>query len=80
MLDHWGGETMNFELAGFVIGIFGAMLMKVSINLLRQEKENAELLKLLPPRESVAVTTFLNGLSLVLLGLGLEPYWRLFYY
>jgi hypothetical protein len=56
------------------------MLMKVSINMLRQEKENAELLKLLPPRESVAVTTFLKGLSLVLLGLGLEPYWRRFYY
>ena len=71
---------MNFEFAGFAIGIFGAMLMKSSIKLLRQEKENAELLKLLPPRESVAVATFLKGLSLVLLGLGLETYSRLFYY
>lgn len=71
---------MNFEFTGFVIGIFGAMLMKSSIRLLRQEKENAELLKLLPPRESAAVATFLKGLSLVLLGLGMETYSRLFYY
>jgi hypothetical protein len=70
---------MNFELAGFVIGVFGAMLMKGSINLLQQDKDNAELLKLLPPRQSVAVATFLKGISLVLLGLGLETYWRLFY-
>jgi hypothetical protein len=71
---------MPFEFAGFAIGIFGAMLMKLSINLLRQEKENAELLKLLPPRKSVAVATFLKGLSLVLLGLGMETFSRLFYY
>lgn len=71
---------MHFEFAGFAIGIFGAIWMKLSINLLRQEKEDAELLKLLSPRQSVAVATFLKGLSLVLLGLGMETVSRLFYY
>ena len=69
--------TGSFELAGFVIGIIGAIWLKVSLNFL-QEQGQLEAKKLLPREESPAVVAFIKGLSLILTGLGMETFARLF--
>ena len=68
----------SFEFAGFVIGVIGAICLKASMNLLNQEREQPDAKKLLPGEESPAVAAFIKGLSLILIGLGIETFARLF--
>lgn len=69
---------MNLEVVGFVIGIIGAMWMKLSLNLFNQERNKPEIEGLYGNRESPALTAFIKGVSLVLIGLGIETFARLF--
>ena len=69
---------MDIEGAGFVIGLIGAVWMKSSMNLMRDSKPQAEYQMIGREPESPALKAFVRGLSLVLLGLGLETYARLF--
>ena len=76
-----GGErvkVMDIEGIGFVIGVIGAVWMKSSMNLMREYKEQPELKMIGREAESPALKAFMRGLSLVLLGLGIETYARLF--
>lgn len=69
---------MDIEGTGFVIGLIGAIWMKISMNLMREQKDQPELKMIGREPESPALKAFLRGLSLVLLGLGIETYSRLF--
>jgi hypothetical protein len=69
---------MDIEGSGFLIGLIGAIWMKVSMNLLRGQKEQPELRMIGREPENPALKAFLRGLSLVVLGLALETYARLF--
>ena len=69
---------MGIEGLGFVIGIIGAIWMKSSMNLVREQKEQPELKMIGRQPEDPALKAFIRGLSLILLGLGLETYARLF--
>ena len=69
---------MDIEGAGFVIGLIGAIWMKSSLNLMRDYKPPDELKMIGREPENPALGAFVRGLSLVLLGLGLETYARLF--
>ncbi len=69
---------MTLELAGFIIGIIGAIWMKISVNLLNQEKNKPEIAGIPPGRESPALRAFIKGLTLILIGLGIETFTRLF--
>ena len=69
---------MDIEGAGFVIGLIGAVWMKSSLNLMRDYKPPAELKMIGREPENPALKAFVRGLLLVLLGLGLETYARLF--
>lgn len=69
---------MGIEGLGFVIGIVGAIWMKSSINLMREQSEQPELKMIGREPDNPALKAFIRGLSLVLLGLGLETYARLF--
>ncbi len=69
---------MDIEGAGFVIGLIGAIWMKSSLNLMRDYKPPDELKMIGREPENPALRAFVRGLSLVLLGLGLETYARLF--
>lgn len=69
---------MDIEGSGFVIGLLGAIWMKASINLMRKHKQQPELKMIGREPEDPALKAFLRGLSLVLLGLGIETYARLF--
>jgi hypothetical protein len=69
---------VDIEGAGFVIGLIGAIWMKSSMNLMRDYKPPAELEMIGRESDNPALKAFLRGLSLVLLGLGLETYARLF--
>lgn len=69
---------MDIEGAGFIIGLIGAVWMKSSMNLMRDSKPQAEYQMIGREPESPALKAFVRGLSLVLLGLGLETYARLF--
>ena len=69
---------MGIEGLGFVIGIVGAIWMKSSMNLMREQKEQPELKMIGREMENPALKAFIRGLSLILLGLGLETYARLF--
>jgi hypothetical protein len=69
---------MDIEGAGFVIGLVGAIWMKSSLNLLRDEKPQAEFQMIGREPESPALKAFVRGLALVLLGLGIETYARIF--
>jgi hypothetical protein len=68
----------NLHFAGFIIGVIGAIWMKNSINLLNKEREKPELETLRMRHESPAMKAFLWGLSLILVGLGMETIARLF--
>jgi hypothetical protein len=61
-----------------VIGLIGAIWMKSSMNLMRDHKPQAELKMIGREPENPALKAFLRGFSLVLLGLGLETYARIF--
>ena len=69
---------MGIEGLGFVIGVIGAIWLKSSMNLMREQKEQPELKMIGREPEDPALKAFIRGLSLILLGLGLETYARLF--
>jgi len=69
---------MDLEGAGFVIGLIGAIWMKSSMNLMREYKEQPVLKTIGRDTENPALKAFVRGLGLVLLGLGIETYARLF--
>ena len=69
---------MDLEGAGFVIGLIGAISMKSSMNLMREYKEQPVLKMIGRDTENPALKAFIRGLGLVLLGLGIETYARLF--
>ena len=69
---------MDSEGIGFVIGVIGAVWMKSSMNVMREYKEQPELKMIGREAENPALKAFMRGLSLVLLGLGVETYARLF--
>jgi hypothetical protein len=69
---------MDIEAAGFVIGLIGAIWMKSSMNLMRDYKPRAEYKMIGREPENPALKAFVRGLSLVLLGLGIETYVRTF--
>ena len=59
-------------------GLIGAIWMKSSINLMREGREQPELKMIGREPEYPALKAFIRGLSLILLGFGLETYARLF--
>ena len=69
---------MDLEGAGFVIGMIGALWMKSSMNLMRDYKDRPELKMIGREPENPALKAFIRGLGLVLIGLGIETYARLF--
>ena len=69
---------MTVEVVGLVVGIIGAMWMKSAMGLLSQERENPHKQLLGRHQESPAVQAFVRGISLVLMGLGIETFARLF--
>jgi hypothetical protein len=69
---------MDIEGVGFVIGLIGAIWMKSSMNLIRGYQEQPELKMIGREAENPALGAFIRGLSLVLAGLGIETYARLF--
>ena len=69
---------MDIEGAGFVIGLVGAIWMKSSMNLMRDDKAQAEFQMIGREPENPALKAFVRGLALVLLGLGIETYARIF--
>jgi hypothetical protein len=69
---------MGIEGIGFIIGLIGAIWMKSSINLMREGREQPELKMIGREPENAALKAFIRGLSLILLGFGLETYARLF--
>jgi hypothetical protein len=71
---------MDIEGIGFVIGLIGATWMKSSMNVTRDAQAQPELKMIGREPEDPALKAFLRGLSLALLGLGLETYARLFFH
>ena len=72
---------MDLETCGFVIGLLGAIWMKSSLNLMyrQHEQQQVALLRTMGREpEEPALKAFLRGLTLVLVGLGVETYARLF--
>ena len=70
---------MDMETFGFVIGLIGAVILKSSMNLMNDQPTHGALQESMGREpENLALKTFLRGLTLVLLGLGLETYARLF--
>jgi hypothetical protein len=71
---------MELELLGFVTGIIGAIWMKAAMGLLSEKRDHPELERSIGREaENPALKAFLRGLTLVLIGLGLETYARLFH-
>jgi hypothetical protein len=71
---------MSIELLGFVIGIIGAIWIKVSVDLMRRETQRPVLSMIGREPEDPALKAFVRGISMVLIGLGMETYARLFLY
>jgi hypothetical protein len=69
---------MDIEGIGFIVGLIGAIWMKSAMNLLKEDKQQPELKMIGRETENPALKAFIRGLSLVLAGLGLETYARLF--
>jgi hypothetical protein len=72
---------LDLETCGFVIGLLGAIWMKSSFNLMRRQSEQQQIALLRTmgrEPEEPALKAFLRGLALVLVGLGVETYARLF--
>ena len=69
---------MDIEGLGFIIGLIGAIWMKSSMNMIREYREQPELKMIGRETENPALKAFMRGLSLVLSGLGIETYARLF--
>ncbi len=70
---------MDIEGMGFVIGLIGAIWLKSSMNLTRDQEDPPELKMIGREPENPALKAFLRGIALVLLGLGIETYARLFF-
>jgi hypothetical protein len=70
---------MDIEGLGFIIGLIGAVWMKSSMNLMREYKDQPELRMIGREPDNPALKAFIRGLSLVLIGLGIETYARLFF-
>jgi len=73
-----GISAVDIEGVGFVIGLIGAIWLKSSMNLMREYKDQPELKMIGREPENPGLKNFLRGLTLVLLGLGIETYARLF--
>jgi hypothetical protein len=70
---------MDIEWIGFLVGMIGAVLMKASMGEMKTPPARAELEKSLGREPlSPGLKSFLRGLALVLGGLGVETYARLF--
>jgi hypothetical protein len=69
---------MDIEGTGFIIGLIGAIWMKSSMNLIREDKQPPELKMICRETKNPALKAFIRALSLVLVGLGIETYARLF--
>jgi len=69
---------MDIEGLGFIIGLIGAIWLKSSMNMIREYREQPELKMIGRETENPALKAFMRGLSLVLSGLGIETYARLF--
>jgi len=69
---------MDIEGLGFIVGLIGAIWMKSSMNMIREYREQPELKMIGREKENPALKAFIRGLSLVLSGLGIETYARLF--
>lgn len=69
---------MDIEGVGFIIGLIGAVWMKSSMVLMKQHKQQPELRMIGREPENPALKAFVRGLSLVLAGLGIETFARLF--
>jgi hypothetical protein len=70
---------MDIETMGFVVGVIGAVLVKASMGEMRNPSALPELEKSLGREpENPTVKAFIRGMVLVLAGLGLETYARLF--
>ena len=70
---------MDIEGVGFVIGLIGAVVLKSSMNLMNEPSMHQGLEQSIErEQENAALKAFLRGLTLVLIGLGLETYARLF--
>jgi len=69
---------MDIEGLGFIIGLIGAMWMKSSMNLMREHNDQPELRMIGREPDNPALKAFMRGLTLVLVGLGVETYARLF--
>jgi hypothetical protein len=70
---------MDIEGFGFIIGIVGAVLVKASMGEMQKRPALSEVERSLGREpDNPAVKTFTRGLGLVLAGLGLETYARLF--
>jgi hypothetical protein len=69
---------MGIEGIGFIIGLIGAIWMKSSLNLITEDKQQPELKMIGRKTDNPALKAFIRGLSLVLVGLGVETYARLF--
>lgn len=69
---------MNFEFMGFIIGAIGAIWMKASLHLFKEERDKPNIEGLISRQESPALKAFIKGLSLILIGLGMETVGRLF--
>jgi hypothetical protein len=72
---------LDLETVGFVIGLVGAICLKSSLNIMRGQRVEHQLalLKTIGREpEEPAMKAFLRGVVLVVLGLGVETYARLF--
>jgi hypothetical protein len=70
---------MDIEGLGFVVGVIGAVLVKASMGEMKKQPGLTDLEKSLGRApDNPAIKTFTRGLGLVLAGLGLETYARLF--
>jgi hypothetical protein len=72
---------LDLETCGFVIGLLGAIWMKSSLNLMGTQSETQQIAMLRTvgrESEEPALKAFIRGLALVLFGLGIETYARLF--
>jgi hypothetical protein len=70
---------MDLETLGFVVGMIGALLVKASAGTMRNPPVQMELEESLGRKpENPALKTFLRGIGMVLAGLGLETYARVF--
>ena len=67
-----GANTMSIEGTGFIIGLIGAIWM------IKEDQQQPQLKMIGRETDNPALKAFIRGLSLVLVGLGIETYARLF--